>query len=88
MFEELKRDLEGSVRTFALVEPNKARWQMRDALEGILQKHSILDAEIIIAQAGGWKISVDILFADGKRYECKLVTESAKFSELQPEAKV
>ena len=88
MTEELKRDVEEGMRKFVFVEPNKARWRMRDELKQILQNHNIQDAEIIISQAGGYDIDVDILFADGRRITCKLLHEPVEFSEIQPEAKV
>ena len=79
---ELKKDLEEGIRSFVFEEPNKARREMRVEIKRILQEHDIEYDDIVIAQAGSFGISVDILFTDGRRFECKLSNEPVEFSEV------
>lgn len=75
---ELKKDLEDIVQKFAFEEPNKVRREMRAELRKVLVNFSYTldNSEIIIAQAGGSEINVDIKFPDG-RWEWKVGMEAA-----------
>ena len=82
MTEELKKDLEEGMRKFVSMEPNKARWKMRDEIKQVLQKHGIsVDEGIVIAQGAG-HISVYIRFEDGKRYGCDIWKTPVEFTEI------
>ena len=89
MNEELKRDLkegfDARLHDILFEEFTGAKRITEEIVNDVLQKHNVVDAEVVTTQVGNG-ISTIITF-DGRSYECKIVAKSASFDEIQPEAK-